>query len=67
MLSPNGKGFVELLDIMGKQLYLTSTHAGDSFEQFTTTIPVASLSNGMYVIRIHDGDRSYLEKLLINR
>ena len=67
MLSPNGKGFVELLDMMGKQLYLTSTHAGDSFEQFTTTIPVASLSNGMYVIRIHDGDRCYIEKILINR
>lgn len=67
MLSPNGQGFVELLDMMGKQLFQTSTHAGDSYEQFTTNIPVASLSNGMYLIRIHDGSRSYVEKLLINR
>jgi len=67
MLSPNGQGFVELLDMMGKQLFQTSTHAGDSYEQFTTNIPVASLANGMYLIRIHDGSRSYVEKLLINR
>jgi hypothetical protein len=53
---------VELLDILGNQMYRSSLSVGDQ----STTIPVHNLCSGMYMIRVHMNNEVYIEKVIVN-
>ena len=53
---------VELLDILGNQMYRSSLNIGDQ----STTIPVDNLCSGMYMLRIHMNNEVYMEKVIVN-
>ena len=53
---------VELLDILGHQMYMSSLNIGDQ----STTIPIHNLCSGMYMIRIHMNNDVYMEKVIVN-
>jgi hypothetical protein len=53
---------VELLDILGNQIYRSSLSVGDQ----STTIPVHNLCSGMYMIRVRMNNEVYMEKVIVN-
>jgi hypothetical protein len=53
---------VELLDILGNQMYQSSLNIGEQF----TTIPIHNLCSGMYMLRIHMNNEVYMEKVIVN-
>ena len=53
---------VELLDILGNQMYMSSINIGDQ----STTIPVDNLCSGMYMIRVRMNNEVYMEKVIVN-
>ena len=53
---------VELLDILGNQMYMTSINVGDQ----STTIPIHNLCAGMYMIRVRMNNEVYMEKVIVN-
>ena len=53
---------VELLDILGNQMYRSSLSVGDQ----STTIPVHNLCSGMYMIRVRMNNEVYIEKVIVN-
>jgi len=53
---------IELLDILGNQLYQSSLNIGDQ----STTIPIHNLCSGMYMLRIHMNNEVYMEKVIVN-
>jgi hypothetical protein len=53
---------IELLDILGNQMYISSLNIGDQ----STTIPVHNLCSGMYMIRVHMNNEVYIEKVIVN-
>jgi hypothetical protein len=53
---------VELLDILGNQIYRSSLNIGDQ----STTIPVQNLSSGMHMIRVRMNNEVYMEKVIVN-
>lgn len=53
---------IELLDLLGNQLYQSSLNIGEQF----TTIPIHNLCSGMYMIRIHMNNEVYMEKVIVN-
>lgn len=67
MMSPGRNGTIELLNILGTQLFAVPTYAQDSYQEYTTQIPIADLPNGTYMIRYNDGEQTVMEKVLINR
>lgn len=67
MLSPGRNGVIELLDVLGTRLFSVPTYAQDSYQEYTTQIPIGEFPNGMYMIRYNDGEQTVMEKLLINR
>ena len=67
ILSPGRNGTIELLNILGTQLFSIPTYAQDSYQNYTTQIPITDLPNGTYMIRYNDGAQTVMEKVLINR
>lgn len=67
ILTPSRNATVELLDVLGKQLFSVPTYAQDTYQEFTTQIPIADIPNGIYMIRYNDGEQTVMEKVLINR
>jgi hypothetical protein len=53
---------IELLDILGNQMYRSSLSVGDQ----STTIPVHNLCSGMYMIRVRMNNEVYMEKVIVN-
>ena len=53
---------IELLDILGNQMYMSSINIGDQ----STTIPIHNLCSGMYMIRIRMNNEVYMEKVIVN-
>jgi hypothetical protein len=53
---------IELLDILGNQIYRSSLNIGDQ----STTIPVHNLCSGMYMIRVRMNNEVYMEKVIVN-
>ena len=53
---------IELLDILGSVLYSNRLQAGSE----SCTIPVHSLSSGMYMIRVRMNNEVYMEKVIVN-
>jgi hypothetical protein len=53
---------LELLDILGNQIYRSSLNIGDQ----STTIPVHNLCSGMYMIRVRMNNEVYMEKVIVN-
>ena len=53
---------VELLDILGNQMYMSSINIGDQ----STTIPIHNLCSGMYMIRVRMNNEVYMEKVIVN-
>ena len=53
---------VELLDILGNQMYRSSLNIGDQ----STTIPIHNLCAGMYMIRVRMNNEVYMEKVIVN-
>ena len=53
---------IELLDLLGNQMYQSSLNIGDQ----STTIPIHNLCSGMYMIRIHMNNEVYMEKVIVN-
>ena len=53
---------IELLDILGNQMYMSSLNIGDQ----STTIPIHNLCSGMYMLRIHMNNEVYMEKVIVN-
>lgn len=67
IMSPGRNGTIELLNILGTQLFSIPTYAQDSYQEYTTQIPIMDLPNGTYMIRYNDGEQTVMEKVLINR
>ena len=53
---------VELLDILGNQMYRSSLNIGDQ----STIIPIHNLCSGMYMIRVRMNNEVYMEKVIVN-
>jgi hypothetical protein len=53
---------IELLDILGNQMYISSLNVGDQ----STTIPIHNLCSGMYMIRVRMNNEVYMEKVIVN-
>ena len=53
---------IELLDILGNQIYQSSLNVGDQ----STTIPIHHLCSGMYMIRVRMNNEVYMEKVIVN-
>jgi hypothetical protein len=67
IMSPGRNGTIELLNILGTQLFSIPTYAQDSYQEYTTQIPIMDLPNGTYMIKYNDGEQTVMEKVLINR
>jgi hypothetical protein len=53
---------IELLDILGNQMYRSSLSVGDQ----STSIPIHNLCSGMYMIRVRMNNEVYMEKVIVN-
>jgi hypothetical protein len=67
MMTPGRNGVIDLIDVLGTQLFSVPTYAQDFYQEYTTQIPIGEFPNGMYMIRYNDGEQTVMEKLLINR
>jgi hypothetical protein len=60
-LSTKGKVYGEILDMNGR---LISRHALNAFEEELIRVDVSSLSAGMYLIQVVNGEEQYIEKFM---
>ena len=67
IMSPGSNGILELLDVLGTQLTSITLHSMASYQEYTTQIPIGQYPNGMYMIRYNDGEKTFMEKLMIGR
>ncbi len=58
---------VELLDVLGNQVMRIPLSSNNSKQEQIITIPIAGLNNGMYMIRLYNGEHILTEKVIINR
>lgn len=58
---------IELLDVLGNQIIMLPLSLNTSKQEQIITIPIAGLSNGMYMIRVQNGEQILTEKVIINK
>jgi hypothetical protein len=58
---------VELLDVLGNQVMMIPLLSNNSKQDLIIPIPISGLNNGMYMIRLYNGEHMFTEKVIINR
>jgi hypothetical protein len=58
---------VELLDVLGNQIMRIPLSSNNSKQDLIIPIPISGLNNGMYMIRLYNGEQILTEKVIINR
>lgn len=58
---------VELLDVLGNQVMMIPLSSHNSKQDLIIPIPISGLNNGMYMIRLYNGEHILTEKVIINR
>jgi len=58
---------VELLDVLGNQVMRIPLSSNNSKQDLIISIPISGLNNGMYMIRLYNGEHILTEKVIINR
>ena len=58
--------YVELLDVLGNQVMMIPL-SSNSKQDLIIPIPISGLNNGMYMIRLYNGEHMFTEKVIINR
>jgi hypothetical protein len=58
---------VELLDVLGNQIIMLPISSNTSKQDLIIPIPISGLNNGMYMIRLYNGEQILTEKVIINR
>ena len=59
--------YVELLDVLGNQVMMIPLSSNNSKQDLIIPIPISGLNNGMYMIRLYNGEHMFTEKVIINR
>ncbi len=58
---------IELLDVLGNQVMRIPLSSNNSKQDLIIPIPISGLNNGMYMIRLYNGEHILTEKVIINR
>jgi len=58
---------IELLDVLGNQVMRIPLSSNNSKQDLIISIPISGLNNGMYMIRLYNGEHILTEKVIINR
>jgi hypothetical protein len=58
---------VEILDVLGNQVMRIPLSSNNSKQDLIIPIPISGLNNGMYMIRLYNGEHMFTEKVIINR